>query len=47
MAVKITVIGRPGTAVEQDQAVVLALTSEKVPDLPGLGHMTVALSQVP
>ncbi len=32
--VKITVIGRPGTAVEQGQAVVLALTSEKVPDLP-------------
>jgi len=33
-AVKITVIGRPGTAVEQGQAVVLALVSEKVPDLP-------------
>jgi len=33
-AVKITVIGRPGTAVEQGQAVVLALTNEKVPDLP-------------
>jgi len=32
--VKITVIGRPGTAVEQGQAVVVALTSEKVPDLP-------------
>jgi len=32
--VKITVIGRPGTAVDQGQAVVLALTSEKVPDLP-------------
>jgi len=32
--VKITVIGRPGTAVEQGQAVALALTSEKVPDLP-------------
>jgi len=32
--VKITVIGRPGTAVEQGQAVVLALTSAKVPDLP-------------
>ncbi len=32
--VKITVIGRPGTAVEQGQAVVLALVSEKVPDLP-------------
>ncbi len=32
--VKITVIGRPGTAVEQGQVVVLALTSEKVPDLP-------------
>ena len=31
---KITVIGRPGTAVEQGQVVVLALTSEKVPDLP-------------
>jgi len=32
--VKITVIGRPGTAVEQGQAIVVALTSEKVPDLP-------------
>jgi len=32
--VKITVIGRPGAAVAQGQAVVLALTSEKVPDLP-------------
>jgi hypothetical protein len=32
--VKITVIGRPGTAVEQGQAVVVALTSETVPDLP-------------
>ncbi len=32
--VKITVIGRPGVAVEQGQAVALALTSEKVPDLP-------------
>jgi len=32
--VKITVIGRPGTAVAQGQAVVLALVSEKVPDLP-------------
>ena len=32
--VKITVIGRPGTAVEHGQAVALALTSEKVPDLP-------------
>jgi len=32
--VKIIVIGRPGTAVEQGQAVVLALTNEKVPDLP-------------
>jgi hypothetical protein len=32
--VKITVIGRPGTAVEQGQTVALALTSEKVPDLP-------------
>ncbi len=31
---KITVIGRPGTAVEQGQAIVVALTSEKVPDLP-------------
>ncbi len=33
-AVKITVIGRPGVAVEQGQAVALALVSEKVPDLP-------------
>jgi len=33
-AVKITVIGRPGTAVEQGQAIVVALTNEKVPDLP-------------
>jgi len=32
--VKITVIGRPGAAVEQGQAVALVLTSEKVPDLP-------------
>ena len=32
--VKITVIGRPGAAVEQGQAAALALTSEKVPDLP-------------
>jgi len=32
--VKIIVIGRPGTAVEQGQAVVVALTNEKVPDLP-------------
>jgi len=32
--VKITVIGRPGAVVEQGQAVALALTSEKVPDLP-------------
>ncbi len=32
--VKITVIGRPGAAVEQGQAVVLALVSAKVPDLP-------------
>jgi len=32
--VKITVIGRPGAAVEQGQAVAVALTSEKVPDLP-------------
>jgi len=32
--VKITVTGRPGAAVEQGQAVALALTSEKVPDLP-------------
>jgi len=31
--VKITVIGRPGTAVEQGQAVVLALVSEKLPAL--------------
>ncbi len=31
---KITVIGRPGTAVEQGQAIVVALTNEKVPDLP-------------
>ena len=31
---KITVIGRPGTAVEQGQAVVVALVSEKAPDLP-------------
>ena len=32
--VKITVIGRPGTAIEQGQAVILALVSAKVPDLP-------------
>ncbi len=32
--VKITVIGRPGAAVEQGQAVAVALVSEKVPDLP-------------
>jgi len=32
-AVKITVIGRPGAAVEQGQAVALALVSEKVPAL--------------
>jgi len=32
--VKITVIGRPDAAVEQGQAVALALVSEKVPDLP-------------
>jgi len=32
--VKITVIGRPGTAIEQGQAVALALVSAKVPDLP-------------
>jgi len=32
--VKITVIGRPGTAVEQGQVVALAVVSEKVPDLP-------------
>jgi len=32
--VKITVIGRPGAAVEQRQAVALALVSEKAPDLP-------------
>jgi len=31
--VKITVIGWPGTAVEQGQAVALALVSEKVPPL--------------
>ena len=31
---KITVIGRAGAAVEQGQAVVLALVSAKVPDLP-------------
>ena len=31
---KITVIGRPGAAVEQGQAVVLALVSEKVPAVP-------------
>ncbi len=32
--VKITVIGRPASTVEQGQAVALALVSEKVPDLP-------------
>jgi len=32
--VKITVIGRPGTTVEQGTAVVLALVSPTVPDLP-------------
>jgi len=32
--VKITVIGRPGAAVEQGQSVALALVSERVPDLP-------------
>jgi hypothetical protein len=32
--VKITVIGRPGTTVEQGTVVVLALVSETVPDLP-------------
>jgi len=32
--VKMTVIGRPGTVVEQGQAVALALVSEKVPTLP-------------
>ena len=32
--VKITVIGRPAAAVEQGQAVALALVSERVPDLP-------------
>jgi len=32
--VKITVISRTGTAVEQGQAVVVALTNEKAPDLP-------------
>ncbi len=31
---KITVIGRPGAAIEQGQAVAVALVSEKVPDLP-------------
>ena len=31
---KITVIGRPAAAVEQSQAVAVALVSEKVPDLP-------------
>ncbi len=31
--VKITVIGRPGTSIEQGQAVVVALVSEKVPAL--------------
>ncbi len=34
ITVKITVIGRPGPAVEQGQAVAVALMSEKVPDLP-------------
>ncbi len=32
--VKITVIGRPGAAVEQGQAIAVALVSEKAPDLP-------------
>jgi len=32
--VKITVIGRPGTTVEQGTAVALALVSQTVPDLP-------------
>ncbi len=32
--VKITVVGRPGAAIEQGQAVALALVSEKAPDLP-------------
>jgi len=32
--VKITVIGRPGAAVEQGQAIAVALVNEKVPDLP-------------
>jgi hypothetical protein len=32
--VKITVIGRPGAAIEQGQAVAVALTSEKVPAVP-------------
>jgi len=32
--VKITVIGRPGTTVDQGTAVVLALVSQTVPDLP-------------
>ena len=31
---KITVIGRPGTTVEQGTAVALALVSETIPDLP-------------
>ncbi len=31
---KITVIGRPGAAVEHGQAVAIALVSEKTPDLP-------------
>ena len=31
---KITVIGRPGAAVEQGQAIAVALVNEKVPDLP-------------
>ena len=34
ITVKITVIGRPGAAVEQGQVVAVALVSEKVPDLP-------------
>ncbi len=32
--VKITIIGRPGTTVEQGTAVALALVSQSVPDLP-------------
>jgi len=32
--VKITVIGRPGAAIEQGQTIAVALVSEKAPDLP-------------